>query len=89
MKFPPLELGQAVKITWVDSKSALGWVYGASSPRKPGYIKSLGYVVQLNKECLTITTSLGERGESIDDLSIPLGCIQDVVEVEILEEQNG
>jgi len=86
MKFPPLKLGQQVKITWVDSKSALGWSYGDKSPRKPGYIKSIGFAVQENDECVTITTSLGERGESIDDLSIPIGCI---LELEVLEEKNG
>ena len=85
MKFPPLKLGQTIKVIWADSKSALGWKYDPEVQRKPGYIKTIGYAVQENEDCVTLTTSLGEHGESLDELSIPVGCIQ---ELEVLEEKN-
>lgn len=76
MNIPTLKLGQAVQIDWEDSKSAMGWVYNSLRERVPGEISSLGYVVQVNPRCVTITTSLDKQGASIDELSIPLGCIK-------------
>lgn len=73
---PDLKHGQAVTIEWADSKSLLGWTYNSTKKRTPGYIRSLGYVVQLNDECLTISTTLDGRGASLDDFSVPLGCIR-------------
>lgn len=78
MKIPELKLGQVVAVLWADSKSAMGWQYDPHKKRTPGYIASIGYVVQLNEECLTITTSMDERGASIDDFSLPVGCIQKI-----------
>ena len=78
MIIPELKLGQAVTVEWADSKSALGWSYSPKTKRTPGYIRSLGYVVQSNDECLTITTSLDDRGASIDDFSIPVGALRKV-----------
>lgn len=93
MNIPELKLGKAVRIDWVDSKSALGWQYNPNSKRTPGYIRSLGYVIQLNEECITITTSMDDRGASIDDFSIPIGCIKDFKvlpeEWSLKEEQDG
>ena len=74
-KLPELTPGMAVRIEWADSKALLGWTYNPNLQRKPGYIQSLGFVVQMNKECLTLTTSMDGKGSSIDDFSIPLGCI--------------
>lgn len=79
MKIPKLTIGQAVSLYWVDCKSQLGWVYDPNLPRVPGRIRSLGFVVQQNKEVISITTSLDSRGAAIDDLSIPLGCLKEVV----------
>jgi len=84
MKFPPITLGQTIKVVWADSKSALGWKYDPGLQRKPGYIKTIGYAIQENDECITLSTSLGEHGESLDELSIPVGCIK---ELEVLDEQ--
>jgi hypothetical protein len=63
-----------VRIDWADSKSALGWTYDPKIQRTPGKIFSIGFVVQTNEECITITTSMDHNGASIDDFSIPLGC---------------
>jgi hypothetical protein len=76
LKIPKLELGQVVALLWVDINSALGWCYNPKKPRVLAKIASIGYVVQCNKESLTITTSMDARGATIDDLSIPLGCIR-------------
>ena len=79
MKIPPLEIGQVVAVEWADSKAALGWSYNLRTERKPGYISSVGYVVQRNKECLTISTSIdAKKGASLDDFSIPVGCIKKI-----------
>jgi hypothetical protein len=76
LKIPKLNTGNVVQIEWVDSKSAMGWTYNPRMKRTPGYIHSIGYVVQSNDECVTITTSLDDRGASIDDFSIPIGTIK-------------
>jgi len=73
-------------ISWVDVKSALGWTYNPQKKRTPGYLQSIGIFVEQNEECLTITSSMDERGASIDDLSIPLGCIKKVT---ILPDEFG
>ncbi len=78
MEIPKLVTGQVVQLSWVDSKSALGWTYNPRTKRTPGYINSIGYVVQSNDECVTITTSLDDRGASIDDFSVPVGCIKEL-----------
>lgn len=84
--FPELNPGQAVRLQWADSKALLGWTYNPKLQRRPGYIHSIGFVVQLNEECLTITTSMDGKGASIDDFSIPVGCID---KVEVLPENFG
>jgi hypothetical protein len=84
LKIPELKLGQVVAILWADSKSALGWQYDPKKKRTPGYIASIGYVVQSNDECVTITTSMDSRGASIDDFSIPCGCVQ---KLEVLDKR--
>lgn len=78
MKIPVLKRGQAVIVDWNDAKSLLGWTYNEKMQRKPGKITSLGIVVQKNREVLTITNSMDYRGASLDDLSIPVGCITGV-----------
>jgi hypothetical protein len=77
-----LKLGQLVALVWADTRSKLGWSYDPREERLPGYIASIGYVVQTNPECVTITTSMDDKGCSLDDLSIPAGCIR---KVEVLE----
>lgn len=93
MNIPALQSGQAVRLEWADSKSALGWAYNPTRKRTPGRIFSIGYVVQTNDECLTITTSMDPRGASIDDFSIPLGCITnlDILpdEFDVPKEEHG
>lgn len=78
LTIPALKLGQAVQIDWADSKSLFGWTYNPNAKRSPGYIRSLGYVVQLNEECITVTTSMDDRGASLDDFSIPTGAIKSI-----------
>jgi hypothetical protein len=82
LKIPKLNTGEVVYIEWLDIKSALGWAYNPTYKRIPARLHSIGYVVQRNNECLTITTSMDYRGASLDDLSIPISCIK---ELEILE----
>jgi hypothetical protein len=75
LNIPKMELGQAVQFEWSDSKSLLGWTYGPKMKRTPGRISTLGYFVQSNEECLTVSTTMDFRGASLDDLSVPIGCI--------------
>lgn len=89
LTIPQLKTGEAVTIDWVDSKSALGWSYDPRRKRTPGYLKSMGYVVQSNDECVTITTSMDERGASIDDFSIPVGCIRELSVLEGFGLEGG
>jgi hypothetical protein len=72
---PNLKLGTPIRMDWADSKSALGWSYDPKKKRTPGKIYSIGFVVECNDECITITTSMDHRGASIDDFSVPLGCV--------------
>lgn len=81
MKKQTIEVGKAVTLNWLDSKARQGWSYDVGHPREPGYIRSLGYVVSASNEALAVSTSIDSRGNSMDDLAIPWGCI---LELEVL-----
>lgn len=89
LKIPVLKLGQAVTVDWVDTKSALGWSYDPNAKRTLARVRSLGYVVQVNNEVLTLTTSLSDGGKSLDDLSLPIGCVTRIVEMSNDWSVNG
>lgn len=76
-----VRFGNAVLIRWTDSRAFNGWAYDPTTLRTPARIQSLGYVVQSNPESLVITSSIGSAGQTMDDLSVPWGAIQ---ELEIL-----
>lgn len=74
-----LAQGTALRVDWDDAKSLMGWQYKYDSPERiPGRIKSIGFLINVNKEALTISTSMGHNRASLDDLSIPIGCVTDV-----------
>lgn len=75
MNKPDVKPGQLVHIEWVDTKSLLGWTYEPEVKRTPGYICTTARIVQVNDECVTVTTSMDRQGASLDDLMIPLGAI--------------
>ena len=79
-----LKFGTPVSVEWHDSIAREGWHYDPSVRRLVAKLRSIGYVVQDDKEGLTITTSLGSRQESMDDLTIPKGAIQGI---EVLPEE--
>lgn len=78
MKIPELKRGQSVILDWSDSRSLLGWTYNPEAKRTPGYIRSIGFIIQANDECIAITTSMDAKGASLDDFAIPVGCIVDL-----------
>lgn len=75
MRSRRLHFGKAVRVQWNDSKSLPGWRYNTSSPRQVAKIVTQGYVVQTNKEGITVTTSISTEGVSLDDITIPWGCV--------------
>ena len=80
-----LKQGTAVLIQWDDAKSLLGWSYNHETPpRVPGRIKSLGFLTGTSKECISISHSMDQKSASLDDLSIPIGCI---TSLEVLPEK--
>lgn len=80
-----LAQGTALRVDWDDAKSLMGWQYKYDvPPRVPGRIKSIGFLINVNKEAITLSTSMGHNRASIDDLSIPIGC---VTNVEVLPEE--
>lgn len=76
MKVRKLPFGKAVRVQWHDSKSLPGWRYNTSHHRAVAKIVTQGYVVQTNNEGITVTTSISTEGVSLDDITIPWGCIQ-------------
>ena len=77
-KMPP---GTAVSVKWLDSVINFGW----SNPRKnypPQTISSLGYVVSVGKDMLTLTTAYSShQGGILSPLSIPWVSITELEEV--------
>lgn len=78
MKKQNLKFGTAVSVDWLDSKAIGGWSYSPLRVREPGFVRSLGYVIQASKHALTLSTSIDRNGASMDDLSIPWGCISEL-----------
>lgn len=76
--------GTAVKIVWVDSVSVGGWQYNLDHVGRIAPITTFGLVVNTKDDCITLTTSMGERGGALDPVSIPWGAIN---ELEIVEER--
>lgn len=70
-----MKLGNAVLIEWKDSRAFSGWCYDAKGPMLPAKIKSLGYAVQSNRDSLVITTSIGNEGQTMDNLAVPWSAI--------------
>jgi hypothetical protein len=81
LKLPKLEHGQAVRFEWHDSAARAGWTYDPHLLRRPGQIVTIGFVVQLTGEALTVTTSMDNKGASLDDFSVPVGCIHKLEEL--------
>jgi hypothetical protein len=80
----PVHFGDAVALTWHDSRALTGWQYDPERPRIVGEIHSLGRVVQSSEYGLTITTSIHEKA-TIDDLTVPWGS---VIEIQVLEDYS-
>ena len=79
----PIEVsfGDAVVLTWHDSRALAGWQYDNNRERVVGEIRSLGRVVQSSDKGITITSSINEHA-TIDDLTIPWGAIQEILRIE-------
>jgi hypothetical protein len=87
LKKTELMQGTAIILEWDDTKSRLGWSYRHNkTPHEVGHIRSIGYLVDSSKECITITNSMDAKGSSLDDLSIPVGCITNLT---VLPDEFG
>jgi hypothetical protein len=69
--------GDAVRVSWRDSKSLSGWVPRTYHKFMPGTIESIGYVVKSDEEGLTLATSFS-KDETLcyDPFTIPQGAIE-------------
>jgi hypothetical protein len=76
MRHIKLDVGERVRLKWIDSRPRAGWVkVGELVPL--GVIKSTGYVVASTESHLTITTSLqADNSYAHDPLSIPWSSIK-------------
>lgn len=73
-----VKFGQAVMVSWLDSRAFGGWGYDPTTPMTPARIVSLGYVVQSNPMGLVMTTSIGSGHQIMDALAIPWLAINDM-----------
>lgn len=77
-----LKRGKGVRVCWLDSSTLHGWTSKEARTRA-GAIVSMGYVIDSNPTCLTLSTSIADNSDSMSPLSIPWQCI---VKVEALPE---
>ena len=78
MQARKLKFREAVRVSWVDSMSFGGWNYEPDQVGGVARIQTLGYVVNSNKDYLTMTTSIGSKGGALDPVSIPWPAIVQV-----------
>ena len=74
--FSDLQTGQAVTITWLDSRARTGWY--KDKPPDPSRIKTVGIVVTHDSDSLVLTTSMSDSGYALDPVSIPWGCVTNI-----------
>ena len=77
-----LKRGKAIKVAWEDSSVHHGWQPKELKGRT-GKIISIGYVTDVQRDCLTLSTSIGDNADSISPLSIPWSA---VVDLEVLPD---
>lgn len=75
----PIELpkGKAVKVDWVDSATQMGWNYNAEG-FIPEDVESIAFVVEANRRCLTLSTSMSRRGGIVSALMIPWEAVKKI-----------
>src|SRR6267142_5930927 len=73
-----VKFGSAIQVDWQDSRAFSGWSYDPKALMTPARIQSLGYVVQSNRDSLVITTSIGNGGQTMDNLSIPWAAVKEI-----------
>ncbi len=64
-----------VLIEWVDSATDPGWRALRGYAGKVGEVSSVGYVVDCNEDCITITTSIADGNGILDPVAIPWGAV--------------
>lgn len=75
MKPKKFKHGTAIRVQWYDSMAFDGWHYNTDAIGDTAKIVSMGYVVNVKDDCVTITTSMGNRGGSLSPVSIPWKAI--------------
>ncbi len=83
MKPRNLEKGTFVLFGWVDSSSSFGWMTVEDSGVPS--IQSLGIVVSVSSESLTVSTSLADDGDCIDPLNVPWCAIRNLKVIEVID----
>lgn len=77
MKKMDVPVGTVVAIKWVDSHTDQGWNRSTLVEKwELQRINTIGYVISSNRDGLKVTTSISNKGFTMDDLSIPWGCIE-------------
>lgn len=79
MKPRSLKLGANVRIHWIDSTGAVGWIPldANRANLKPEKIITQAFVLENTSESLTVTHTFGQHARTVlSPLTIPWGCIQ-------------
>jgi hypothetical protein len=72
---------QVVLVTWLDSETDCGWSYGEQKYELMA-IHSVGFLINVTKQALTITSTLSKNGRGkLDTLTIPLGAVLKVTKI--------
>jgi hypothetical protein len=70
-----LQTGTLVRVRWIDSATAAGWVHKTEA-FEPVTVDSVGTLVRQTKLSITLASTIGNEGQSyLEALSIPRGCI--------------
>jgi len=79
--------GHLTKIEWIDSASNHGWeaCHGDESPTK---MKTVGFLVSSAKSCVTVSTTISERVNFLDKLTIPRENIRKMTVFGVVAEKR-
>ena len=72
-----IQLGDLIEIAWVDSFAEDGWMAAesAATATPVGFCRTAGYVLAINDDWLTITSSWSKMGSVFGFISIPTRAI--------------
>lgn len=80
MKIKTKLLQKLVHVVWIDSEVTKAWV-SIPEPLSHAKIHTFGILTRFDKTVLEIASTIGEDGEHLNPLRIPIGCVSSIKEI--------